>query len=122
MRKITIREHGKSYVLYTEDPEVEHFITAQNADWSAEDEPEKPAYHIPGPYEIALTVGAALCSTGRYETPGAALAAAWTAVPEYFQGRDFYLGHIVPIMYGSPKEDPNYDVDETGQIIHADHD
>lgn len=57
-------------------------------------------YPIPGPYEIALQVGAALAATGRYETPGAALYAAWGAVPEFFSGRNFYLTQIVPALYG----------------------
>lgn len=60
---------------------------------------EKP-YHIPGPYEIALAVGAALVTTGKYDTPGAALDAAWMAVPEYFTGRDRYLAEMVPMMRG----------------------
>lgn len=58
-----------------------------------------PAYHVPGPYEIALQVGAALAASGNYATPGAAMVAAWAAVPEFYQGRDFYLTEIAPVMY-----------------------
>jgi len=63
-------------------------------------------YHVPGPYEIALQVGASLAATGRYETPGAALYAAWGAVPEFFSGRDFYLSEIVPALYGQAAPAP----------------
>lgn len=61
-------------------------------------EPAKPKYHIPGPYEIALAVGAALATSGKYETPGAALEAAWMALPEYWTGRDRYMTEMVPMM------------------------
>lgn len=80
------------------------------------DDPPKVTsdYPIPGPYEIALQLGCALASTGRYETPGAAMHAAWTAVPEFFQGRDFYLRQIVPIVYGqaAPPATPDAAADE----------
>ena len=70
------------------------------APFEVEFEPPKPTYHVPGPYEIALQLGCALAGTGRYETPGAALQAAWMAVPEFYQGRDTYLRDIVPMFYG----------------------
>lgn len=63
------------------------------------DLPATPTYHVPGPYEIALAVGAALATSGRYDTPGAAMAAAWVSVPEFFAGRDLYLRDIVPILF-----------------------
>lgn len=59
----------------------------------------KPRYHIPGPYEIALAIGAALASSGTYATPGAAMTAAWLAVPEFFAGRDTYLRDLAPILF-----------------------
>ena len=72
-----------------------------------------PGYHIPGPYEIALTLGAALAGSGRFESPGAALQAAWFAVPEFYQARDRYLLEMVPVIYGglSPDE-PDAAADE----------
>lgn len=63
-------------------------------------QPAPTPYHIPGPYEIALAVGAALASSGLYATPGAAMVAAWSAVPDFFDGRDFYLTELVPARYG----------------------
>jgi hypothetical protein len=66
--------------------------------------PPTPApYHIPGPYEIALAFGAALASTGKYETPGAAMAAAWTSIPEFYMARDQYLGQVAPVVF-KPQE------------------
>lgn len=70
-------------------------------------EAAKPAaaYHVPGPYEIALAVGASLAASGTYDTPGAALQAAWGAVPEFYFGRDFYLTQLAPMVFGqSPPE------------------
>lgn len=65
----------------------------------------RPKYHIPGPYEIALAVGAALAASGRYETPGGAMAAAWASIPEFYFGRDMYLKEIAPAAFGqSPPE------------------
>jgi hypothetical protein len=64
----------------------------------------KPAYHVPGPYEIALTVGAALCSTGKFDTPGAALAQAWASIPEFYIGRDAYLTSIAPVVFPAPQQ------------------
>lgn len=67
--------------------------------------PAAPAYHVPGPYEIALTVGASLAASGSYATPGAALSAAWMAVPEFYMGRDAYLRELAPMLYAtSPPE------------------
>ena len=67
-----------------------------------------PPYHVPGPYEIAMTYGAALVSAGKYDgsNVGAAMHAAWAAVPEFYKARDFYLTQIVPVVFGgaSPQE------------------
>jgi hypothetical protein len=63
-------------------------------------------YKIPGPYEIALTIGAALAASGKYENPGAAMAAAWASVPEFYQARDQYLNETVPIFYGGEIPEP----------------
>lgn len=60
---------------------------------------EKPAYPIPGPYEIALQLGCALAASEKYDTPEAALGAAWAAVPAYFAGRDHYVTTIVPGVF-----------------------
>lgn len=62
--------------------------------------PDPAPYKIPGPYEIALTFGTALAASGKYESPGAAMDAAWMAVPEFFQARDRYLTEMVPMFYG----------------------
>lgn len=51
----------------------------------------RPKYHTPGPQEIALALGAALAASGQFATPGAALSAAWMAVPEYYTGRAEFL-------------------------------
>lgn len=63
-------------------------------------EANPPPYPIPGPYEIALAMGTSLAATGRFDTPGAAWAAAWASVPEFFAGRDYYLQELVPAIYG----------------------
>lgn len=61
----------------------------------------KPApYAIPGPYDIAMAFGPALAMSGRYETIGAAMAAAWFSVPEFYQARDEYLRDIAPLRFG----------------------
>lgn len=60
----------------------------------------KPKYHVPGPYEIALALGCALATSGRFETPGAALTAAWMAIPEFYAGRDAYLRDLAPVIAG----------------------
>lgn len=67
---------------------------------------EPPPYHIPGPYEIALAVGAALAGSGRYDTPGAALQAGWAAVPEFFAGRDYYVQVLAPGIYAAGQASP----------------
>lgn len=69
--------------------------------WALREALMPPAYHVPGPYEIAMTFGAALASTGQYATPGAAMAAAWMSVPEFYQARDAYLSEIVPLWFPS---------------------
>lgn len=68
-------------------------------------------YPIPGPYEIALQVGAAAVQSGRFENIGAALHAAWVAVPEFYKGRDLYVTTIAPLIYGvsPPEGTPAYD-------------
>lgn len=73
-------------------------------------EAAKP-YPIPGPYEIALQVGAAAVQSGRFENIGAALHAAWVAVPEFYKGRDLYVSTIAPLIYGvsPPEGTPAYD-------------
>lgn len=48
----------------------------------------------PNPYEIALTLGAALLSSGRYgDDGGAAIASAWTLVIPFYQGKAAYEAH-----------------------------
>lgn len=59
---------------------------------------EKPPYHVPGPYEIALAAACALISAGQAATPGAAMQAGWAAVPEFFIGRDWYLRELAPAL------------------------
>lgn len=66
--------------------------------------PSKAKYHTPGPQEIALAMGAALAASGKYETPGAALTAAWMAVPEYFTGRAEFLKLASILAGSSPNE------------------
>lgn len=62
-------------------------------------------YHVPGPYEIALAVAQGLCASGKYDSPSAAMGAAWTAVPAFFAGRNFYVTELAPVLYGlSPTE------------------
>lgn len=67
---------------------------------------QETAYKIPGPYEIAMAFGAANVASGKFENPGAAMASAWAAVPEFYQARDQYLNETVPIFYGGEIPEP----------------
>lgn len=79
--------------------------------WAQKLAGEPAPYPIPGPYEIALQVGAAAVQSGRFENIGAALHAAWVAVPEFYNGRDFYVQTLAPMIYGvsPPEGSPAYD-------------
>lgn len=56
-------------------------------------------YAIPGPYDIAMAFGAAALATGKYDSPGAAMTAAWMAVPEFYMARDSYLRDMAPMFF-----------------------
>lgn len=84
-------------------------LALANTDWppdrsgqprAANDAAAAPPYKIPGPYEIALLYGAALVASGKYDNVGAAMGAAWAAVPEFFVGRDLFTQQIGPMYFG----------------------
>lgn len=59
-------------------------------------------YKIPGPYEIAMTYGAALAASGKVDSLPAAMLQAWAAVPEFYKARDWYLSEFAPMRMGLP--------------------
>jgi hypothetical protein len=74
-------------------------LQAAAADRADGEAPAAP-YAIPGPYDIAMAFGPAALASGRFENIGAAMAAAWFAIPEFYQARDQYLTQIAPAFYG----------------------
>lgn len=53
----------------------------------------------PKPDDLAVAFAAALMMTGKYESPGAAIHAAWAAVPEFYLGRKMYAEQIAPMFF-----------------------
>lgn len=83
------------------DDQVEQFLKAwRDAGQAVTDVTDRPAYKIPGPYDIALAMGPAMAATGRFDTPGAAWVAAWGSIPEFYAGRDFFQKELAPILFG----------------------
>ncbi len=68
--------------------------------------PETPFAGAPTPDQLAVAFAAALMMTGKYETPAAAIYAAWAAVPEFYVARLMYAEKIAP-MFFSPIGQPN---------------
>lgn len=79
-------------------PTPEQIIEFINSDIEA----PKP----PSPYDIALTMGAALLSSGRFEDVGAAMANGWTCVIPFYQGQATYLaqGTMLGTMAGHARK------------------
>jgi len=62
----------------------------------------------PTPDQLAMSFAAALMMTGKYESPEAAIGAAWAAVPEFYMARLHYAQHIAPMFFApvlAPGED-----------------
>lgn len=72
-----------------------------------------PAYKIPGPYDVAMASGPALMASGKYETPGAAWSAAWMSVPEFYIGRDAYIGYGASLYLSPPECTPGGEMPNT---------
>lgn len=53
----------------------------------------------PFPDELALHYSAALMQSGRYESPEAAIAAAWWTVPHFYIERLNYQNKIAPMFF-----------------------
>lgn len=58
---------------------------------------------IPTPDDLALAYSSALMISGKYESPEAAISAAWHAVPHFYLDRLFYQSDIAP-MFFKPRE------------------
>jgi hypothetical protein len=64
-----------------------------------EDHPSPSVVIPPSPDALAVAFSQALMSTGQYETPGAAISAAWHVVPEFYMGRQHYAQEIAPMFF-----------------------
>lgn len=83
-------------------PTAEQIVAYINSDLDA----PKP----PSPYEIALTLSAALISSGRFaENPSAAIDNAWLMVLTFYQGQAMYLQHgqmLYDLTHGASPTEP----------------
>lgn len=71
-------------------------------------------YKIPGPYEIAMTYGAALAASGKVDSLPAAMIQAWAAVPEFYKARDWYLNEFAPMRMGVAMSPPEGETNDNG--------
>jgi len=64
-----------------------------------------PFANMPRADELAKLFAAALMQTGKYETPEAAIGAAWAAVPAFYSSALFYAEHIAPMFFAALGDD-----------------
>lgn len=64
-----------------------------------------PFAGMPRADAIALQFAAALMQTGKYDTPEAAIGAAWSAVPEFYMAALRYSQTIGPIFFAAVSDD-----------------
>lgn len=54
----------------------------------------------PSPDQLAVAFGSALLASGKYnDSPDAAIIAAWTVVPAFYEGRAMYTTKIAPMHF-----------------------